>query len=58
MLAVKGIYDGKKVEILDKVNMPEGKLQEVIVTFLNEEVHIEPLTPMLGISLRSTCINL
>lgn len=41
MLAVKGIYDGRKVEILDKVNIPEGKLQEVIVTFLNEAVHIE-----------------
>lgn len=41
MLAVKGIYDGKKVEILDKVNIPEGKLQEVIVTFLDEEIYLE-----------------
>jgi hypothetical protein len=42
MLAVKGIYDGEKVEILEKVNIPEGGLQEVIVTFLDEEVHLEP----------------
>lgn len=42
MLAVRGIYDGKKVEILEKISIPEGKLQEVIVTFLNEEVYLEP----------------
>jgi hypothetical protein len=45
MLAVKGIYDGKKVEIIEKVNIPEGKLQEVIVTFLSEVVHLEPFDP-------------
>ena len=42
MLAVKGIYDGEKVKILEKVNIPEGKMQEVIVTFLNENVYPEP----------------
>ena len=42
MLKVKGIYDGKKVEILEKVNIPDGKPQEVIITFLNENVYIEP----------------
>lgn len=42
MLAVKGVYDGKKLEIQEKVNIPEGKPQEVIITFLNEEVRLEP----------------
>ena len=42
MLAVKGIYDGGKVEILEKVNIPEGRMQEVIVTFLDENVYPEP----------------
>lgn len=42
MLSVKGIYDGKKVEISEKVDMSEWKLQEVIVTFLDENVHLEP----------------
>ena len=42
MLKVKGIYDGKKVEILEKVNIPDGKPQEVIITFLNENIYTEP----------------
>ena len=42
MLKVKGIYDGKKVEILEKVNIPDGKPQEAIITFLSENVYIEP----------------
>ena len=42
VLAVKGIYDGEKVKILEKVNIPEGKIQEVIVTFLDENVYPEP----------------
>ncbi len=42
MLKVRGIYDGKKVEILEKVNIPDGKPQEVIITFLNENVYTEP----------------
>ena len=42
MLAVKGIYDGGKVEILEKVNIPEGRMQEAIVTFLDENVYPEP----------------
>jgi predicted DNA-binding antitoxin AbrB/MazE fold protein len=41
MLKVKGIYDGKKVKILEKVNIPDGKPQEVIITFLNENVYTE-----------------
>jgi len=41
MLKVKGIYDGKKVEILEKVNIPDGKPQEVIITFPDENVYIE-----------------
>ena len=41
MLAVRGIYDGRKVELLEKVNIIEGETQEVIVTFLNEKVEIK-----------------
>ena len=42
MLKVKGIYDGRKVEISEKIVIPEGKSQEVIVIFPDENVYIEP----------------
>jgi hypothetical protein len=46
MLSVKGIYDGKKVELIEEVNLPKGESQEVIVTFLNENVYLESFSLM------------
>ncbi|MGQ9632003.1 MAG: hypothetical protein ACUVXI_17075 [bacterium] len=34
MISVRGIYDGEKVTLLEKVELPRGGRQEVIVTFL------------------------
>jgi len=35
MLSIKGIYDGKNLELLDKVEV--NKPRKVIVTFLDED---------------------
>ena len=34
MLAIRGIYDGKRVRLLEKV--PKGKPYKVVVTFVEE----------------------
>lgn len=42
MLKVKGIYDGRKVEISEKIVIPDGESQEVIVIFPDMDGYIEP----------------